>query len=137
GCLNLHSSGVARIFVIFMTSVRLLSSGGRTRCLFRGGRLPGIWREFAVPAVGRIVFPDLGFVDFHADAWLLDPAPAGPISDGQAIDQDVVLHHLRRLLMPKASIGCGEHQMMEGGGGDAELAMGMLAELPALHMADL
>ena len=62
---------------------------------------------------------------------------SGPSTIGMRVGQDVVLHHLRGLLVAEAGVGGGQHHVLAGGGGEAEFAMGVLADLPALEMAGL
>ena len=59
----------------------------------------------------------------------------GPSAIGMRVGQDVVLHHLGGLLVAEAGIGRRQHHMLAGRRGEAELAMGVLADQPALEMA--
>ena len=63
------------------------------------------------------------------------PARAG--RDGQGCRQQIVGHHGRGLLIAPGHIGQGQQHMLAGGRGDAELAMGMLADLDARDMCGM
>ena len=86
-------------------------------------------------AVGLVEGLELVFVDLDAEPRLLDAPPLGAIRDRQGSGQDIAFQILCGLLMPVASIRCGEHHVLAGGG-QAELTVGMLAELPPLQMRD-
>src|SRR5205807_2010786 len=66
-----------------------------------------------------------------------DAAPTGTVCYGDGLGKNVVFHHLGGLLITRAGIGGCEHHMLPGRSGQSELTMGMLADLPAFHMADL
>ena len=79
----------------------------------------------------------LVLVDRDAQARALDAAPIGALGNRYRLGQDVVGHVLRRLLMTVARVGRGQHHVLAGGGGQAKLAMGVLANQPAFQMRDL
>src|SRR5262249_12914843 len=101
-----------------------------------GFGLAAIGRELAELTVVGVISPELLLVDLDADAGLLDPAPARPVGDRQPFGQDIVPHHLRRLLMAEPGIWGRDDEVVAGRGRQPELPMGVLAQLPALHMAD-
>ena len=72
---------------------------------------------------------DLVLVDLDAEARPLDPAPVRAVHDRDALGQDVVGHHLGGLLVAAVGVGRRQHHVLAGRGGEAELAMGVLADV--------
>src|SRR5258707_12050259 len=94
-----------------------------------------VGRELAVDAVGLVITGELRLVDGDAETGSLDPAPARAVDDGEAPDKDIVLHHLRGLLMAGRGVGHREHEVLTRRRGKAELAVGMLAHQQALEVS--
>lgn len=66
-------------------------------------------------------------VDRYAQAWFLGSPPPWPLPDWERVGEDVVFHDRCRLLVAVGGVGQGEQDMLSGGGGNPEFAMGVLA----------
>lgn len=56
-------------------------------------------------------------IDRDAKAGLVDAAPARAIGDRDLLGENVVRHHLRRLLVAEPDIGRSQHCVLAGGSG--------------------
>ena len=67
----------------------------------------------------------------------VDATPVRPVRDRQLLAEHVVHHHLRRLLIALDGVRQRQQHVLAGGGRDAELAVGVLADLQALQLGDV
>src|SRR5215471_2381403 len=93
-----------------------------------------VWQELPVRAVVRVIFPHLRLVDTDAEALAFRNAPCRAVGDRQPVCNDVVLHHRRRLLVTVDDVRQREEHVLVSCGGDAELAVRVLADLQALDV---
>ena len=82
-----------------------------------------------------VVFREFPFVHIDAKPRPLDAAPARPVGDWNGFGEDIVGHELSGLLMTEAGIGRRKHGVVPSHCREAEFAVGVLANLPALEMA--
>ena len=84
--------------------------------------------KLSIAQKGLVILGNLVLVDLDAQSRPLDATPIGPVHDGDPLSEDVVFHHLRRLLVAVVGIRRGQHHVLAGRCGKAELAMCMLAD---------
>ena len=87
-------------------------------------------------SVPRRRLRDRILVDLDAEAGAVDRSPARACRDRDRLGEDVVLHQVGGLLVALDAVWQRQHDVMARRGGEAELAVGVLADLQPFVMRD-